>query len=131
MGKQLPDCDRSLGRLRKLRPVISNLGVIRNESPSDSDCDRKRGNTFRGREHVDEGVFLPRSFGDPIAEATPQIDNLDAIAVHGDSRPDLLTADHVAAKNVGDFPIPRVDVPANETGRHCDPENHFFLNDLN
>jgi Sulfatase len=73
-------------------------------------------NTFRSREHVDEGVFLPHGSGDPIAEATPQVDDLDALAVDGDSCPNLLTAGHVAAKNVGNLPVPLVDISTNETG---------------
>lgn len=62
------------------------------------------------------GVFLPPRFGDPIAEAAPQIDNLHAVAVDGDRGSDLLTAGQVAAENVGNLPVPLVDVTGNEVG---------------
>jgi hypothetical protein len=111
--------------LGKLGPVIGHLGVIRDESLSDGDCDHKRGNTFRGREHVDEGVFLRRRLGDSVAETTPQIDDFDAIAVNGHSRSHFLAANHVAAKDVANLPVPLVDVPAEEIRRHFNLESHY------
>ena len=67
---------------------------------------------------------FPRRLGDPVAEPTPQINNLDTVAVDGDSGPDLLTAGHVAAKDIGDLAIPLINVTGDKVGRHPDFENH-------
>ena len=67
---------------------------------------------------------MPRRFGDPIAEATPHIDNFDTVAVDGERGSDLLTAGQVAAKDIGDLAIPLINVTGDEVGRHLDFENH-------
>ncbi len=79
------------------------------------------------REHVDDGVLLPRRLGDPVTEATPQIDHLAAIAVDGYRSSDLLTAAEVAAEHVGDLPVPFVDIATNEIGRDLYCLSHDLL----
>jgi hypothetical protein len=59
---------------------------------------------------------LPWCFGDPIAVAAPQVDDLDAVAVDGDRGSDLLTAGQVAAEDVGDLAVPFIDVTSHPIG---------------
>jgi hypothetical protein len=130
MGKQLPHGYRPFRGLRELRPILGHLGVIRDESLRGGDGHRERGHTFGGREHQGQGVLVPRRFGDPIAEAAPQIDNLDAVAVDGDRGADLLTAVEVAAEDVGDLSVPLVNATGHQARRHLDPEDHVLLRRL-
>ena len=75
----------------------------------------------------DHGVLLPRRFGDPIAVATPQIDNFNAIAVNRDSGSHLLTAGHVIAKTSATLPYPPSTSPAMRSGDTLTLRTMFVL----
>jgi hypothetical protein len=52
-----------------------------------------------------------------VAVATPEVNHLAAVAVHGDGGPDLITAAQIAMKRVGDLPIALIDVTVDDIGR--------------
>ena len=124
VAEQLPHGDGALARLCELRPVVGHLRVVGDQPARCSDRNGKRRNAFRGREHSDERVLLPRRPGDPVAETAPEIDDLAAIAVHREGGSDLLAAAQVATKRVGNLAVAVVDVTADEVRRELDLLSH-------
>ena len=112
VGQQLPHGDRLLAALRELGPVVGHPRVIVQQSARNGQRDCQCGNTFCRRERIDQRVVRPRRPSAPVAETTPEVHDLAAVAIDRERGSDLRTAGQIEPKRVGDLSVALIDVTA-------------------
>ena len=102
VGQQLPDGDGCLAGTAELGPV-AGYGCFKIEQPTavghGQGCGR---HAFCGRKDRDQRVFDPRPGPTPVAMATPEIDDRDAVDHHRTGRAEFVSFSKVTAKLVRD-----------------------------